>query len=364
MASQSPRASVRLFYSTLGLLLSLSVLSSCGSGGSDSNAASDVETNQQNTDPDGANSGSTDSGTAGGPVVTARPAGQEGQDAAEGDLPIDTTSSPSDPAQTTSSTTAPVVAGGDGLLLYGYGVAGGWVDNRWDVGNWDSNAGSLGDWANKDVTIINIDGVQGTTKTGQPLLICDPIGSFGLDTQIQLGYSDNYPDYGYPEFGVISDWNPVPRTWVDVSPLPDVYLQTIESALSNAGLDPATAVVDQAIRVDLEGDGVDEVLISANDTYDYGTGATPEAYSVVLLRKVINEQVETAILFANYGEPGEELSAYFARSRIAGFADLNGDGKLEVITQEDYYEGGAIIAWEYVNDDLGIDVILSAGCGA
>ncbi len=266
-------------------------------------------------------------------------------------------------AETAAPTTAvaqQAPANSSSLMIYSHGAAGGWAGNRWFRGDWNDDVGSLVNWDGEDVTVITIDGVQESVVAGAAEVTCDPIFHGGLPTEPALGYNAPYPA-GYPEIGVLADWDPVPRTWTLLESPPDVYLEVVQDLLSSRGLDPAGAVLDQVVRVDLEGDGVDEILISANDNWDWTIFPDSESYSIVLLRKVIEGDVQTAILRFETGV--EPDSVYFPRGRLAGFADLNGDAKMEILTQDDYYEGSAVVAWEYINDDLGPVEILSTGCG-
>jgi hypothetical protein len=48
---------------------------------------------------------------------------------------------------------------------------------------------------------------------------------------------------------------------------------------------------------------------------------------------------------------------------VGAVADLNGDGRMEVVLSTAYYEGVGVDVWEYVDDDLGLTPQISAGCG-
>jgi hypothetical protein len=43
-------------------------------------------------------------------------------------------------------------------------------------------------------------------------------------------------------------------------------------------------------------------------------------------------------------------------------ADLNGDGRMEVIVQTDYYEGGSTAAYE-LSGTGALESVMAAGCG-
>ncbi len=252
----------------------------------------------------------------------------------------------------------PETSDGQSLLLFAYGTAGGWSGDDWTSGDWDEDLGTLAEWTGREATVLTIDGVQGVASIGEPGEICEPIGLNGLPTQPALEYSN-----GYPEIGIVAHWDPVPRQWDMLEAPPDIYLDEVGALIQGRGIDPAGAVLDQVIRVDLEGDGIDEILISANDNWDFAVVPSEDTYSVVILRKVVDGDVRSAILHFEVADPGEE-SFFFLRMRLAGFADLNGDGKLEILTQEEYYEGSSVTAWEYTNDDLGPSEVLITGCGA
>jgi hypothetical protein len=118
--------------------------------------------------------------------------------------------------------------------------------------------------------------------------------------------------------------------------------------------------VYQHLGADLEGDGSEEVIIVARRVAD-DLFARPGDYSVVLLRKSIEGEWQTAILETSLAEPG---SPYILSHSIAAVADLNGDGKMEIVVDAAYYEGAGSVAYEYVDDDLGAQAVLNGGCGA
>lgn len=287
------------------------------------------------------------------PVVTERPATSLNSPETS-ELAATTSTSPA----STTTTEAPPTAGGASLFLVSYGTAGGWTGTEWDRGDWDDGPGELPSFVGQDIAIITIDGLQGTSVASEPSDVCGLFGSFGLNAQPPLD-----SDHEFPQIGVISDWDPVPQTWQEVQPRPDVYLEELRKMLEAEGLDPEAANVDQAIRIDLEGDGVDEVFLVSNDSWDFTVAPTVDSHSLTLMRRVIEEEVQTARLFFTRRAPDEAESFFFLRSRIAGFADLNGDGKMEILTQEEYYEGSSVIAWEYVNNDIGAVEVLATGCG-
>jgi len=117
----------------------------------------------------------------------------------------------------------------------------------------------------------------------------------------------------------------------------------------------------QVLRTDLEGDGVNEVIVVAEEVTP-GFLMEVGDYSILFLRKVVRGDVQTAVL-----EETVVLSEddQFAGSHIVGtVADLNGDSKMEIVTNSAYFEGFGVNVWEYVNDDIGPSIALQTGCGS
>ena len=244
------------------------------------------------------------------------------------------------------------------VVIYRFGVLGGWTGSDWDD-RFPESADAVGAAAGDEFQVVGLDGVFGTAVAGEPTMICDPIGSFGVPTEPELAYDF---DTGSASFGVRADWDALPRAATVTGGGSEVYMEQVRGLLEQNGIDPTLAAVDQVARVDLEGDGVDEVVLTANRAPDW---PNPDAgnYSIVLLRKLVDEQVQTAILFNSYVREEPE-SFFWERAGLSGFADLNGDGKLEIIVTSQYYEGDGVQAFEYVNDDLGPVPVLGSGCGA
>ncbi|WP_407568626.1 FG-GAP repeat domain-containing protein [Deinococcus altitudinis] len=156
-----------------------------------------------------------------------------------------------------------------------------------------------------------------------------------------------------------------------------VYRELVRTALVGRGLRVPTVVVDSVTRTDLDGDGTSEVIIGASHfrSQTGGMFAPPpraEAgdYSLLLLRWVKNGQVQTTVLAQNVFTTtptqaqleggGGQVPTRFG---LAGVADLNGDGRMELVVQDAYYEGegAAVLEWSPV---AGVKERLSEGCGA
>jgi hypothetical protein len=164
--------------------------------------------------------------------------------------------------------------------------------------------------------------------------------------------------------GIAAPWKVLPRS-PRLEKVQKHYEQAVREFLENRGLREPEVKITQTIRVDLEGDGEEEVLISATNysaTKDLIPSSAPAgSYSVVLLRRVTNGKVITQMIEGEFYPQAKEFNAPSAY-RVAAVLDLNGDGALEVVIDGAYYEG----AWMavYVCTPGQIKKVLSAGCGA
>lgn len=270
--------------------------------------------------------------------------------------PIDTSTTTTIPETTTTTTTeAPgtsgVIAGFEGIL--------GW----WDGSDWRSLADGEPPAAEGDLYQVLLIGeetaqVLGGEVTGG----CEFIeGSRAVDLGIEI---DTWPQP--TPIAVSSDADLVPHAVELLTPPPAVYTSIVSDLLATRGvIDPDPPLV-QVIRTDLEGDGVDEVLIAAerNATGVLNPAAVGD-YSLLILRKIVDVEVQTAII-ASYivEEPVVEGSIIALDTlRFTAVADFNGDGKMEIAYTNQYYEGSSTHLVEYVNDDLGPVEVLAVGCG-
>lgn len=122
--------------------------------------------------------------------------------------------------------------------------------------------------------------------------------------------------------------------------------------------------VENILRVDLDGDGEEEVLISATNYFQKEQGVPMRSpagsYSMVLLRRIVAGKVETQLV---EGEFYPKATGYNAPNayKVIAVLDLDGDGKMEVIVASNYYEGEAITI--YRCGPKKIESLLSVACG-
>ncbi|MDH5556707.1 MAG: VCBS repeat-containing protein [Alphaproteobacteria bacterium] len=170
---------------------------------------------------------------------------------------------------------------------------------------------------------------------------------------------------GFDTVSVAGEWNALVRIPKRLDPGLPVYRKAAADWLTGRGLETPAAELEQVIRVDLEGDGVDEVLLAANHRVARQDGDISHAmsgdYSFVLLRRLKEGKVETLALadVIHVSPSPGDINYWYG---IAAILDLNGDGVMEIIVKNGYYEGEgvAVFAVEAGKPKL----IFDEGCGA
>src|SRR6476646_3540832 len=177
-----------------------------------------------------------------------------------------------------------------------------------------------------------------------------------------------------PENGVIAiaaQWNALPRKPKVIDTTQKVYVDAVRDFLKTKGIEQPKVKIDNILRVDLNGDGEEEVLISAANYFGKADRAPMRSpagsYSMVLLRRVVAGKVETQLVDGEFHPKAyvsKEEGSFDAPSiyKVIATLDLDGDGKLEVVVASNYYEGEEIKI--YRCDPKKSEALLSVACGA
>jgi FG-GAP repeat len=164
------------------------------------------------------------------------------------------------------------------------------------------------------------------------------------------------PDKG--AIALAAPWNALPRKPQVTDPTQKVYLEP-------------KVKIESILRIDLDGDSEEEVLISATNYFDKENRVPMRSpagsYSMVLLRRVVTGKVETQLVEGEfhpkaYLRTGDSFDAPNAYNVIA-VLDLDGDGKMEVVVASNYYEGEAITIYR-CEPKKKVEALLSVSCGA
>lgn len=158
--------------------------------------------------------------------------------------------------------------------------------------------------------------------------------------------------------GLIQGWDVTYRPWQEIPVDMPVYRQAVADWL---GISPPEVRVTRILRVDIDGDDVDEVFISAAHFEDESGHMTEQGdYSIILMRKVDGNEVLTVPVVADvYTSQSAELTFPFTYS-LAGLLDLNRDGNLELIVEVARWEGGGVAIYQV--DGMNVVQALSSFC--
>ncbi len=159
-------------------------------------------------------------------------------------------------------------------------------------------------------------------------------------------------------------WNALPRKPRIVDPTQQIHVDAVRDFLESRRMSDPQVKITRILRVDLDGDGEDEVLINATNfsTEDGDVPmdtAAPGSYSIVLLRRVVAGKVQTEVIAGELYVKDESSASNLYE--IPGVFDLNGDGKFEVIVHSHYYEGAATTIYDCSGGKC--KNVLSVECG-
>jgi hypothetical protein len=145
-----------------------------------------------------------------------------------------------------------------------------------------------------------------------------------------------------------------------LSPQNETYHQLVETYLLEQGIETPSVQVKRILRVDLDNDGTDEVLIEASHFIEKtGHSVSPGDYSFILMRKVSENNVITQRVVGEiyYEDVVSKLPhTYF----LQAIADINGNGQMEVLVGVSRWEGNGAILYEL--NDTQLEEVLRMIC--
>jgi hypothetical protein len=263
-----------------------------------------------------------------------------------------------DPA-TPGTTVAPGDGSGPtGPIVSVEGILGTWSGLEWVP--WQSgDTPPLGD----EFRIVRLDEPITTAvgEAGAGCAVTDEYG--GVDVGLEYG-SQPFPSRSIAVAGVV---DPRPRPVEVLDPSAAVYRESAAAVVAGLGVsDPAPQVV-QAVRGDLDGDGVAEDVVVAERVRDPARlVGSADDYAVVFLRRVAGGDVETSVIASSIAssiaDPLPGTAPIIDVYRLSALADLNGDGRMEIVLNGGWYEG----SWTAVHElrpDGTVPELLYVQCG-
>jgi hypothetical protein len=282
-----------------------------------------------------------------------------------------TTVAPTTSTSVDSTTTAPTTlpsgpANALVPLLIGGAESTGWLFlGAWQQDRWQAATDPAGNpirpgiEAGTGFIVSNLDG-ETRAVLGESTEACFD-GRVGPSIDVSVTQPDP-PGFGYNAVAVLEQpWPLKPRPVAVTSVSPDAYRALGEAAFTGESVDATKGDIEQLVVADLDGDGDDEALAAFEFIQpSVGPGAAGDLASLLVI-DVTTRAADTVLLSA-IDQGADVPSEIIERYRVLDVADLNGDGRMEVLVHAWYYEGAGVLVYTY--DGTTLTEVLSTGCGA
>ncbi len=269
-----------------------------------------------------------------------------------------TTTAPTGPADAL----VPLLVGGSDSA--GWLFLGAWQQDRWQESTDPSgNPIRPGIEGGTQFTVSNLDG-ETSVVLGENTEACFD-GRVGPAIDVAVAPPDP-PGFGYSAVAVLQQpWplKPRPVAVTGTGTAPDAYRALGAAAFEGETVDASKGAIEQLVVADLDGDGDDEALASFEFVQpSAGPGASGDL-AALLLVDAGTRDADTVLLSAvDQDVGGDDPLPIIERYRILDVADLNGDGRMEVLVHAWYYEGASALVYTYDGSEL--TEVLATGCGA
>lgn len=311
-------------------------------------------TSEQESSPPPTLTSTTSTSTTVAPAVTA---------------PASTTTSTVAPTTSDTSTTAPPTGPADALvpLLIGGADSAGWLFlGAWQRDTWQESSDPSGNpirpgiAAGTPFTVSSLDG-ETQVELGENTEACfdDRVGP-AIDVDVSPAEP---PGFGYSAVAVLNQpWPLKPRPVAATATAPDAYQALGEASFAGEPVDATQGNVEQLVVADLDDDGDDEALVAFEYVQPSAGPGAPGDLAAILLVDVDTRDASTVLQSLVPADLDDNAFALIERFRVLDVADLNGDGRMEVLVHAWYYEGASVVVYTY--DGTGLTQVLAAGCGA
>src|SRR5436190_7957592 len=222
---------------------------------------------------------------------------------------------------------------------------------------------------------IESDAARKSVKPGTKLQVYGAAGQVGTAAIVKLDTAgEACPDRPMvklnpkkPKQGAIAfaaKANPLPRKPQPVDVKEKKHVDAVREFFREHGLKDPPIQITQAVKIDIDGDGEDEVVISATHykkVDEIPDESTPNTYSFVMVARSAQGKPTMQLVAGEFYPKAKPDAAPPNKFEIAALADLNGDGKIDIVVRSKYYEGDEVTVYETTRS--GFNKALSVGCG-
>ena len=160
---------------------------------------------------------------------------------------------------------------------------------------------------------------------------------------------------------ISTDWDLTPNKVVSLG-LDSIAIKDIaQGLLSEFDIDDPDPELTILVETDLDGDGNDEIFFGVERIADSLMFNTVYDYSLLYMRKVIDGRFTNVLIYGDI-ENAEYGNGMLNSIRLSAVADLNGDGRMEVVIGLMYYEGSSTFVIEFNDDKESFTQVLYVGC--
>jgi hypothetical protein len=152
--------------------------------------------------------------------------------------------------------------------------------------------------------------------------------------------------------GVLDGWDVTKRPVSELLDDEGFYRQAVVNWLKTEGVSAPKVDSIHVYRVDIEGDGVDEIFTSAAhlDVFQHTTKTGD--YSIVLMRQVVGNKAVTKLVVGDIYRSQEPERNHPRIYSLTNFIDLNQDGRLEVVVETRKLEGYGAHVFQIDGEDV------------
>ncbi|MBU4233773.1 MAG: VCBS repeat-containing protein [Proteobacteria bacterium] len=163
-----------------------------------------------------------------------------------------------------------------------------------------------------------------------------------------------------PVVAVGGTWNAMPRQPRLLTENLQPYITAAAEILKSKGITNPQVKLTQVVEIDLDGDGVNEVLVCARrftmaHLYD---ALNDGDYSMVFLHLPVGEKMRNILIEGQFQAPSRPKSSMARTRQVIGLVDADGDGVMEIVVNCAYYEGGGTELYQLRGDKVDVDLVL------